>query len=187
VVPTFSEYLNICKEYNKEAVIEIKDENAYWGTGYANALMLELVNEVNTVGWSNHCTIIAFDGSVYDSASDPLSLPFYNALKTLSTSSLNESIKETSQKLLPKFQKLIWSDHEHESPTTEAYWAINQKNLSIDVDSSVLLASGGANIVKQAHRKGLIVNTWTVNDEKIRNELLAIGVDQISTNIAFSF
>jgi glycerophosphoryl diester phosphodiesterase len=184
-VPLFSEYLNICKKYNKEAVIEIKDENIYWGTDYANALMLELINEVNESGWSDHCTIIAFDGSVYAPPPfDPLALPFYNALKTLSTSSTDDNIKETALKLLPKFQKLIWGDHTHESPTSEAYWAINQ-NLNIDVDSSVLLASGGANIVRQAHKKGLIVNTWTVNDEKIRDELLAIGVDQVSTNIAF--
>jgi glycerophosphoryl diester phosphodiesterase len=28
-IPTFKEYLSICKKYNKEAFIEIKDENFF--------------------------------------------------------------------------------------------------------------------------------------------------------------
>lgn len=36
--------------------------------------------------------------------------------------------------------------------------------------------------VAQAHELGMIVNAWTVNDEEDINEMLALGVDYITTN-----
>jgi glycerophosphoryl diester phosphodiesterase len=86
--------------------------------------------------------------------------------------------------MLTKFQKLIWSDYDHDVPSAEAYWAIG-KGLNVDVDKSVLLAPGGKDIIKFAHENDLIVNTWTVNDETERDQLIKLGVDQVSTNCTF--
>ncbi|MDR2369759.1 MAG: hypothetical protein LBD63_03985 [Mycoplasmataceae bacterium] len=99
-VPTFNEYLNICKNNNKEAVIEIKDENAYWGSDYANTLVLEMLHEINQVNYANHCTVIAFDGSVYDTANPDQ--PFWNALKSATNNSSSE-IAATAKIIFNKY------------------------------------------------------------------------------------
>jgi glycerophosphoryl diester phosphodiesterase len=182
-VPTFKEYLNICKQYNKEAVIEIKDENAFWNNGqdYANALILEMINEINEVNYASHCTIIAFDGSVYDDSKPDQ--PFWHALES-AISNPTKNIANTASQLFPKFQKLCWADYGHQDPFAEAYLALNNEQ-NIDVDYNILLGKGGQDLVKLAHEKNLKVNCWTINDQQDCNTLKKLGVDQITGNVVF--
>jgi glycerophosphoryl diester phosphodiesterase len=37
--------------------------------------------------------------------------------------------------------------------------------------------------VAEAHRRGLVVNVWTVDDPKVAEKLAEWGVDQITSNI----
>ena len=37
--------------------------------------------------------------------------------------------------------------------------------------------------VAEAHRRGLVVNAWTVDDPKVAEQLAEWGVDQITSNI----
>ena len=36
--------------------------------------------------------------------------------------------------------------------------------------------------IEEAHKLGMVVNTWTVNKEEDMRKLLELGVDQITTN-----
>jgi hypothetical protein len=54
----------------------------------------------------DHCTIITFDGAIFDPTKDPLALPFYSALRTISEGSPNQT-QSAAKKMLTKFQKLI--------------------------------------------------------------------------------
>jgi glycerophosphoryl diester phosphodiesterase len=42
-----------------------------------------------------------------------------------------------------------------------------------------------SDLVKFAHEKKLIVNTWTVNEKSQKDELIELGVDQITGNVVF--
>jgi glycerophosphoryl diester phosphodiesterase len=96
----------------------------------------------------------------------------------------DKKIASTAELLYPKFQKLCWADYGHQDPFAEAYKALND-GQNIDVDYSILLGTGGQDLVKLAHQKNLKVNCWTVNDTADRNKLEEIGVDQISGNVIF--
>ncbi|MDR1991165.1 MAG: hypothetical protein LBP70_00300 [Mycoplasmataceae bacterium] len=179
VVPTFKEYLTICKNHNKEAVIEIKDENSFWGADYASTLILEMINEINEVDWANHCTVIAFDGSVFDTAKPDQ--PYWHELKNACENPAPD-ISKTANILFNKFEKLCWGDYGHQDPLAEAYRAVyNHQN--IDVDKSILLDSGGGDLIKFAHENNLIVNSWTVNDINDRDNLIKLDIDQMTTNV----
>ena len=36
--------------------------------------------------------------------------------------------------------------------------------------------------IEEAHKLGMVVNTWTVNKEEDMRKLLELGVDQLTTN-----
>jgi hypothetical protein len=139
--PSFVDYLNICKTYNKEAVIEIKDENISVAGQTASLLISELIAEITEVGYLEHSTIIAFDDPSFNRSE-----PFYNQLK--------EKDKTPGQILVKKFQKLCWVDTNHDNPAQDALAAIN-KNQNVDIDATKITRT----IIKKAHAKKLLVNT----------------------------
>jgi hypothetical protein len=62
-----------------------------------------MIKEINQADYANHCTVIAFDGSVFDT--EHPNQPFYTAL---AQARMNEDkkIASTAELLYPKFQKL---------------------------------------------------------------------------------
>lgn len=57
-IPTFEEYLNICKEYNENAIIELKINTKVDNNLYVNTM----IKKLNETGMNlNKCTIISFD------------------------------------------------------------------------------------------------------------------------------
>lgn len=56
-------------------------------------------------------------------------------------------------------------------------WAIDN-DISIDVEYN----SVSKEIVEKCHNKGLVVNIWTLNDEKLLDKYLEIGVDMITSD-----
>ena len=51
--PNLTDYINICKKYNKEAILEIKNE-------VKEEDVLRIVEEIKSIGWLEHTTIISF-------------------------------------------------------------------------------------------------------------------------------
>ena len=51
--PNLTDYINICKKYNKEAILEIKNE-------VKEEDALRIVEEIKSIGWVEHTTIISF-------------------------------------------------------------------------------------------------------------------------------
>lgn len=51
--PNLTDYINICKKYNKEAILEIKNE-------VKEEDALRIVEEIKSIGWLEHTTIISF-------------------------------------------------------------------------------------------------------------------------------
>ncbi|WP_310877174.1 glycerophosphodiester phosphodiesterase [Priestia megaterium] len=59
-IPTFEEFLQVCKRYNVVPVVEIK------GSGYKSANFDELIRLVRKYGFENKCIIISFTTSFLD-------------------------------------------------------------------------------------------------------------------------
>jgi len=59
-IPTFEEYLQICKRYNVVPVVEIK------GSGYTSANFDELIRLIKKHGFENKCIVISFTTSFLD-------------------------------------------------------------------------------------------------------------------------
>ena len=51
--PNLTDYINICKKYNKEAILEIKNE-------VKEEDALRILEEIKSIGWLEHTTIISF-------------------------------------------------------------------------------------------------------------------------------
>jgi hypothetical protein len=68
---------------------------------------MELIKEINEIDYVNKCTIIAFDGGVFDTSMvTGKEQPFYNELNNAVTNA-DQHIAETASKLIKKFQKII--------------------------------------------------------------------------------
>jgi glycerophosphoryl diester phosphodiesterase len=96
----------------------------------------------------------------------------------------DQHIAETASKLIKKFQKIIWADYKNQNPIQNAYYAI-ANNQNIDIDNKYLIEGKNSDLIKYAHSKHLLVNTWTVNNTTDLNKLLQFGVDQITGNVIF--
>lgn len=53
-IPTLSEYIAICKQYNKTAVLELKNH-------FEKADIANILSEINGEGWLSHTVFISFD------------------------------------------------------------------------------------------------------------------------------
>jgi glycerophosphoryl diester phosphodiesterase len=60
--------------------------------------------------------------------------------------------------------------------------AIERSHAVVIPEWSMLVGPGGAELIELAHRGGLGVATWTVNDVQVARRLARIGVDAIITN-----
>jgi glycerophosphoryl diester phosphodiesterase len=167
----FSEYLDICKKYNKESVIELKDENISSLTNLpakakqiAELLIKNLINYLKLKDVYKTTTIIAFDDALHDNKEY-----FYNSLVKY----------DTEKVLVNKYEKLCWNcELNHHNPTADAYKALLQ-GKNIDIDYTYLTQD----LLNLAKEKGKIVNVWTVNDFDKIEQLRKMGVNQITTNI----
>ena len=70
-------------------------------------------------------------------------------------------------------QFLTSSDYEELVPT------LVRHSLDLDINHNAL----SAELVEKCHANGITVNCWTVNTETRAQEVIAMGVDQITTNI----
>ena len=51
--PNLKDYIEICKKYNKEAILEIKNE-------IEELDVINIIKEIESINWLNHTTIISF-------------------------------------------------------------------------------------------------------------------------------
>ena len=141
VLPSLEEYLSICRRYEKEAVLELK-----------NPMEREAVHgilaECRRVYDLGRITFISFD--------------FQNLMY------LREAAPEARAQFLLS-----------DPATREQLQAMVENRISLDIYHRRLTKA----MVDELHGLGLVVNCWTVDDPQRARELIAMGVDQITSNI----
>lgn len=141
---TFERYLEICKEYNKVAIIEFK-------TKFTNEQIEEIFEIVNTVYTFEKAEVIDFD---------------FDQIKR--AKQINDSVQ---YQYLISFPNFINID----------YALKNGINLSFDKTVLKIFP----NYIKQAHKNGLKVGVWTVNDKQEIANFIDKGVDYVTSDIFY--
>lgn len=139
-MPDLSEYINICKNSGKAAVLEIKN-------AMSKEALLRLCKEIKALGYFKNTIFISFH---------------------FSNLRLIRKIEKTA-----KIQFLI-------NRNVPLIWAL-LKIYKMDVDIYYPLLTKKQ--VRNFHKRGIKVNCWTCDDPHKAQELIAWGVDYITTNI----
>ena len=140
-LPTLEEYLSVCKRYEKEAVLELKNP-------MAQEAVQGIVAECASVYGLEHVTFIAFC--------------FQNLLY----------VKEVAKDA--KTQYLLAEEIKEEHI---------QKMVDNGIDLDTHYKALSKELIDELHRRGIVVNCWTVDDPEIAEKLVSWGVDQITSNI----
>ncbi|MDR2480838.1 MAG: hypothetical protein LBD07_00905 [Spirochaetaceae bacterium] len=151
IIPSFKEYLEVCKRFKKTAVIELKQK------GWTEDRIVHLSGLIKMFDMLDRSIIISFQDDAI----------------------------EKSRKIFPKtvdVQQLI----DKESLRTNKEYLDSGYSLDIGDLHSPTSETSGVEIEKElvdyAHKKGLFINVWSVDEEKRAKELDEIGVDYITTN-----
>lgn len=139
-MPDLSEYINICKNSGKAAVLEIKNT-------MPKEALIRLCEEIKALGYFENTIFISFNFS---------NLRFIR------------KIEKTAkiQFLINRKVPFIW---------------ILLKAYKMDVDIYYPLLTEKR--VKNFHKRGIKVNCWTCDEPNKAGELIAWGVDYITTNV----
>lgn len=140
VIPTLEDYINICKWYEKHAVLELSGP-------YEREWIREIIAAVERLGYLENTTFISF---------------YYDNLRYV-----REFLPEQSV-------QFIFSD------TSDA----NIDRLIRDkIDADIRFSCVTKEVVKKLKGAGRIVNCFTVDNKETAEELVALGVNFITTNI----
>ncbi len=140
-IPTLTEYIEICKKYGKECVLELKNE-------FCARDVYKIVSMIEKLGYLEHVIFISFE------------------IKNLIA--LRRRYPTQPAQYLIK----TWD----EKKTLDL---LKKYNLGVDMYRKSVTPE----IIRQVHEAGLEVNCWTVNEAEEGDELVAMGVDYITTNI----
>lgn len=141
-IPTLAEYIAICKQYDKTAVLEFKNE-------FQTSDIEGVVAIIRKAGWLDRTVFISF---------------WYENLLRL-------------RELLPDqpAQFLTGERDDHEWLCGE----LAKNRLDVDIHWKAVTPARMA----MWHAAGLKVNCWTVDDPAVAADLIAMGVDYITSNI----
>lgn len=139
-MPTLEEYVRICKRYEKECVLELKNH-------MAEADVRRIVDRIEAEEYLDRVIFISFD--------------FENLVYVR-----NYRPEQRVQFLFNAF-------------TDDILKNVKEHRFDIDVYYRALTAE----IVRELHEAGLLVNCWTVDRPEVAEQLVSWGVDFITTNI----
>ncbi len=149
---TLGEYLDICKEYDKIPVIEIKDYcwNIYSRNDNPKDFCYDgvpaLMDLIRSKGLTDKVVIISFMAGVIDN--------------------IRKNYPDVQLQFLCGKE---WKDYEK--------WC-KKCHIDLDVHHSAVCEE----MVESFHKAGLRVNAWTVDDPAVFKRLQDLGVDMITTN-----
>lgn len=139
-VPLLSDYIGICRRYEKEAVLELKND-------IAPAHIAGIVAVIREAGWLDRTTFISFHPD--------------NLLR------LRAVLPEARAEFLPS-ENAEW-----------IFRFVMENRFGLDIYHKALTKE----MVDTAHAAGLTVNCWTVDTPEDAARMLALGVDEITTNV----
>lgn len=139
-VPELSDYISICKKYEKVAVLELKSV-------FTDAEIAEILAIINGFDYLANVTFISF-------------IP-ENLLK------VRAACAETTCQLLPAKNDPEW-----------IFKFCTENRIDLDVYFGALTKE----IVDMAHKAGLKVNCWTVDQLADAEKMIEFGVDYITSN-----
>ena len=140
LIPRLEDYINICKKYEKIAVLEVKNR-------MQTEILAKMVEEIKSLDYLHNVVFISF--------------------------SLENMID--LRKLLPE-QKMQFLTSKYDD---EVLATLKEYQFDWDVYYEVLTKD----IIDEVHAAGIEINTWTVDEPEKANELIAWGVDYITSNI----
>ena len=140
-IPLLSEYVHICKKYDKICVLELKN-------AFSRQEIKEIVAIIREMGYLEKVLFISF--------------VMENCL--------------ILRELLPN-QPVQWLTEKE--LTAEQEEILCSRRLGLDSYYKVL----SREVIDRLHAAGLEVNCWTVDDPQWAADLIAMGVDYITTNI----
>ena len=140
VLPLLSDYVRICKHYEKVCVLELKNR-------IPTEHIAKIIEEIKELGYLENTIFISFS---WDNMID-------------------------LRKMLPEqplqFLTSTWTDD------------LPQRLKDNKLDLDIYFKQIDAERIQLLHDMGIVVNCWTVNDPEAAKELVAAGVDYITTNI----
>ncbi len=137
---TLENYIKLCKRYEKQAVLELKDD-------FTEDEITQIIDVIKSYDYLKQVTFISF---------------------------LYENIKMI-RKLLPEQSAQFLS----RVLTDEIIAQAAAVRADVDIDYRGLTPEN----IAAAHAAGLKVNCWTVNTKELGEQMVACGVDYITTNI----
>jgi len=140
-LPSLREYIEICKKYDKIAVLELKNP-------MTQDDVLGIIDEIKSLDYLENVVFISFhfDNLVYVKRHYPN--------QTVQFLTMDEKTEGLVEKL-------------------KSY------NMDLDIWCKCITKE----IVDECHANGIEVNCWTVDDSETAQNMIAIGVDYITTNI----
>lgn len=169
-LPVFSSYLDVCKKYNKTAVIEIKEDGSYFGQAgnVWNATNLDYFWKAltkYTAKGLNYC-LISFDNKLLE----------YMHITYGIDSNHMQMLFDQNNTQDPKYQDLNWFLNNGYSVDVGDYLSPSTTLWGITVTKDM---------VNKFHNKGLKFNVWTVDSKDRADALKNMGVDYITSDYAY--
>ncbi len=140
-IPLLSEYVKICKKYQKKCVLELK--NAFSED--------DIKRIIDIIKAENYLENVIFISFFYSNCEKLRPLVPDNDIQFLTSDDVSDELIE----------KLL------------------QYRLNLDI----LYKKLNKKIIKTLHKKGILVNCWTVNGKEDGENLVEAGIDFITTNI----
>lgn len=137
---TLENYIKLCKRYEKQSVLELKDE-------FTDAELKQIINVIKSFDYLEHVTFISF---------------IYQNLKNIRKHLPDQPAQFLSRVL-----------------TDEIIAEAAADQIDVDIDYRGLTPEN----IAAAHAAGLKVNCWTINTKELGEQMVAWGVDYITTNI----
>ena len=140
-IPSLAEYLEICKYYGKDAILELKD-------AFTAEDIDAICRAAEELEYMEHTVFISFK---------------LNNLLLLK----ERSPKQTVQYLV---------EHDIDDALIQE---LSDRDMGIDAAEYRLTEE----IIRKCREKGVVTNTWTVDDPDRARELISWGIDFITSNI----
>lgn len=143
-LPTLEEYINICKNSNKIAVLELKNE-------MKECCIKEIVDIITKLNYFPNTIFISFS---------------------------KENIKHLRNNFADsncQYLAIVDTDEKKEDAINFAH----RYKVNLDLYHNGI----NSDFVNKCHKKGILINVWTVDDVNLAKKLIDFGVDFITSNI----
>ncbi len=163
-VPLFEDFLNICKQFNKIALVEIKNDSQWkesnqgiWNMDRIDSI-ITLVNKVK----------FPFDKLWFISLDNELLIFMKNKYPFIQIMPIVDPKNKIVEYRDPKF----FLDRNYSIDVGD-YYSSSTKDWGIIINKE---------LVDQFHAKNLMIGAWTINEEERARLLISFGVDFITTD-----